>query len=43
MWGLNSIGVNPPRVDTRVQQMTVNILSGMGAKPLTPSPGIIVP
>ena len=43
MWGLNSIGVNPPRVDARVQQMTVNVLSGMGAKPLTPSAGIIVP
>lgn len=43
MWGLDSSFVNPPRVDARVQQFAVNVLSSMGAKPLTPNSGIVVP
>lgn len=43
MWGLDSSFINPPRVDARVQQFAVNVLSSMGAKPLTPNPGIVVP
>jgi uncharacterized protein YaiE (UPF0345 family) len=42
-WGLDSDGVTNPRVDPRVQQITVNILADMGARPKTPNPGIIVP
>jgi hypothetical protein len=41
-WGLDSSGVTNPRVDVRAQQITVNVLADMGAKPKTPSPGIIV-
>ena len=43
MWALDSSLINPPRVDTRAQQFTVNVLSSMGAKPVTPNPGIVVP
>jgi hypothetical protein len=43
VWALDSFGVIPARVDPHAQQMAVNILSDMGAKPLTPSPGLIVP
>lgn len=43
MWGLDSDGVNPQREDTRVKQITVNVLADMGAKPLTPTPNLIVP
>ncbi|MEH2307074.1 N,N-dimethylformamidase beta subunit family domain-containing protein [Nostoc sp.] len=43
MWGLDSEGVSGPREDTRAKQMVVNILADMGARPLTPGSGIIVP
>ncbi|WP_153067061.1 N,N-dimethylformamidase beta subunit family domain-containing protein [Steroidobacter cummioxidans] len=42
MWGLDSTLVNPSRVDGRVQQFAVNVLADMGAKPQTPSEGIVV-
>jgi hypothetical protein len=42
-WGLDSSGVTNPREDIRVQQITVNVLADMGAKPKTPSSGIIIP
>jgi hypothetical protein len=41
-WGLDSAGILNPRVDPRVQQITVNVLADMGAKPQTPASGIIV-
>ncbi|MEA5573574.1 N,N-dimethylformamidase beta subunit family domain-containing protein [Calothrix sp. UHCC 0171] len=40
-WGLDSFGPYS-RVDSRVQQITVNVLADMGAKPQTPATGIIV-
>ncbi|MEM7555306.1 MAG: N,N-dimethylformamidase beta subunit family domain-containing protein [Cyanobacteria bacterium P01_A01_bin.84] len=43
MWGLDSFDVPTPREDIRVQQIAVNILADMGAKPVTPDPGIVVP
>jgi hypothetical protein len=42
-WGLDSDGVNPPREDIRVKQITVNVLADMGVKPVTPDFTIIVP
>ena len=42
VWGLDSDGVTNPRVDIRVQQIAVNVLKDMGAKPKTPSTGIVV-
>ena len=33
----------PPRTDTRIKQFAINVLSDMGAKPLTPDDGLIVP
>jgi Domain of unknown function (DUF4347)/Domain of unknown function (DUF4082) len=42
MWGLNSDGGTNPRFDQRAQQIAVNVLKDMGAKPKTPSPGIVV-
>jgi hypothetical protein len=42
-WGLDSDGVVPSRVDPRLQQLTINILSDMGAKPLTPDSQLIAP
>jgi len=42
-WGLDSDGVSPAREDTRVKQITVNILADMGARPQSPDPNIIVP
>jgi hypothetical protein len=42
MWGLDSDGVTNPRVDIRAQQIATNIFADMGAKPQTPSAGIIV-
>ena len=32
-----------PRVDTRAQQIFVNILGGMGVRPTTPKPGLVIP
>ncbi len=43
VWGVDSDRVSPSKEDTRVKQITVNVLSSFGAKPLTPSSGIIVP
>ena len=42
VWGLDSDNVINPRVDIRAQQITVNVLKDMGAKPQTPSSGIVV-
>lgn len=43
MWGLDSDGVSPARTDLRLKQFTVNVLGNMGAKPLTPDEGLVVP
>jgi hypothetical protein len=43
MWGLDSTGVQGPRVDPRAQQFAVNVLSDMGALPYTPDPALIIP
>lgn len=43
MWGLDSYGVSPPRVDPRAQQFAVNLLANGGARPLSPAQGVIVP
>jgi uncharacterized protein YaiE (UPF0345 family) len=42
VWGLDSDGVTNPRVDSRVQQIAVNVFADMGAKPTTPSSGLII-
>jgi len=42
-WGLDSDAVQFPRADPRIKQFVINILSSMGAKPITPDPGMIVP
>ena len=42
MWGLDSTLIPTPRVDRRAQQFAVNVLASMGARPATPSPGIVV-
>jgi hypothetical protein len=42
VWGLDSDGVFNPRVDIRAQQIAVNVFLDMGAKPQTPSSGIVV-
>jgi hypothetical protein len=42
IWGLDSDGVTDPRVDPRAQQIAVNVFADMGAKPQTPSTGIVV-
>jgi Domain of unknown function (DUF4347)/Domain of unknown function (DUF4082) len=41
IWGLDSDGLTNPRVDSRAQQIAVNVFADMGAKPLTPSNVII--
>jgi Domain of unknown function (DUF4347)/Domain of unknown function (DUF4082) len=43
VWGLDSDGVINPRVDSRAQQIAVNIFTDMGSKPQTPNGGIIIP
>jgi hypothetical protein len=43
IWGLDSDGIVPSKEDTRAKQIVINVLADMGAKPLTPSPGIVVP
>jgi hypothetical protein len=51
MWGLDSTGVTqdyysgPPvsLVDPRAAQFAVNLFADMGARPLSPSPGLVVP
>jgi hypothetical protein len=42
-WGVDSDGVNPARADPRTKQFVINILSDMGARPLTPDDGLSVP
>jgi Domain of unknown function (DUF4082)/Bacterial Ig-like domain (group 1) len=42
-WGLDSFGVKLPRASPQIQQMFVNILSDLGAKPASPSAGLVVP
>jgi Domain of unknown function (DUF4347)/Domain of unknown function (DUF4082) len=42
VWGLDSSGVTNPRVDSRAQQIAVNIFNDMGAKPQTPASGIVI-
>ena len=42
VWGLDSDGVTNPREDNRVKQIAVNVLADMGAKPQTPSSGVVV-
>ncbi len=44
-WSLGSDGarVTKPRVDSRAQQIAVNVFADMGAKPQTPSAGIVLP
>jgi hypothetical protein len=43
VWGLDSDGVTNPREDNRAQQIAVNVLASMGAKPTTPNSYIVVP
>ncbi|AFY40834.1 N,N-dimethylformamidase beta subunit family domain-containing protein [Nostoc sp. PCC 7107] len=42
-WGLDSEDVTPARADSRVKQMTVNILADMEARPQKPDANIIIP
>jgi hypothetical protein len=44
LWSLGSDSprVTHPRADSRVQQIAVNVFADMGAKPQTPSAGIVV-
>ena len=42
-WGLDSDGVVPARADPRIKQFVINVLNDMGAKPLSPDDGMIVP
>lgn len=43
MFGLDTEGSSTNLEDPRVKQITVNVLADMGARPLAPGPGIIVP
>ena len=47
VWGLDDDHGLPyfvsPRVDTRAQQIFVNVLGGMGVRPTTPKPGLVIP
>ena len=42
LYGIDSLLVTRPRVDARAQQIAVNVFADMGAKPQTPSAGIIL-
>jgi Domain of unknown function (DUF4082)/Bacterial Ig-like domain (group 1) len=42
-WGVDSDLVSPARADSRVKQFVINILANMGAKPLTPDAGMLIP
>jgi hypothetical protein len=44
LWSLSSDSprVTNPRVDARARQIAVNVFADMGAKPQTPSAGIVV-
>jgi hypothetical protein len=43
MWGLDDYNVSPKRKDIRAQQIAVNVLASMGAKPTIVGPNIVVP
>ncbi len=43
VWGLDSDGVPNPRVDSRAQQIAVNVFADMGAIPTTPDSHLIDP
>lgn len=43
MWGLDSTGIPSPREDPRAQQFVTNVLVDMGARPLTPTSGLVIP
>jgi hypothetical protein len=42
LW-IDSPRITNPRVDSRAQQIAVNVFADMGAKPQTPSVGIVIP
>jgi hypothetical protein len=42
-WGLDSDGVYPAQADWRIKQFVINVLADMGARPVTPDDGLIVP
>jgi hypothetical protein len=42
-WGLDSTNISVSRESRGVKQMIVNVLSSMGASPVTPAPDIVVP
>jgi hypothetical protein len=42
-WGLDADGVFATQADSRIRQFVINILADMGARPLTPDDGMIVP
>jgi hypothetical protein len=43
IWSLDDFGVNPTRANQAARQFAVNILADMGARPVTPSSGIVLP
>jgi len=42
-WGVDSDGVYPAQADWRIKQFVINVLADMGARPVTPDDGMIVP
>ena len=42
-WGLDADGVIEAQSDSRIRQFILNVLADMGARPLTPDDGMIVP
>jgi len=42
-WGLDSTGISPSRESRGIKQLIVNVLSSMGASPLTPASDLVVP
>jgi hypothetical protein len=42
-WGLDSDDVFPDRSDVRIKQFVINVLSDLGARPLTPDNSMVVP
>ncbi|MEO8631146.1 MAG: N,N-dimethylformamidase beta subunit family domain-containing protein, partial [Betaproteobacteria bacterium] len=43
VWGLDADGVYQAQVDSRIRQFIINVLADLGARPLTPDDGMIVP
>src|SRR5215468_10804364 len=41
--GLDSTGISTSRESRGIKQLIVNVLSSMGASPVTPSPDLVVP